>query len=431
MRLRFSRGFACLAAGSALLIALDHGASARAADSADFSRYIAGGDSIAAAFAGGTLFDGQSPGAPVQMQHEGQRESYAALLAAAMNTPFTLPLIPYPGLPGTTLLQHNAGVWEFGPDAFTAIPGTAAGRTDPSAVATIIAVPGQTMHDALTERWGIDPLDLSTIDSLVDLILGLPYAFFGGEPKSQVETAVALAPTFITMEIGNMDALAAATSGDPALLTPYAEFDADTAALYSALGATGAQGAVANIPDVTVLPFFVSQRELKAMVSAAVGRSVSTAELRELLGVGKHDFVTRTPQTLQVDLPAILTGAVAGPLPAGDVLTASEIRTVRRATAHYNRTIFKAAKANDWARVDIRRELNSLAKRGGRFGDYRLTTAYLGGLFGMDGVHPTSTGHGVIATVFIKAINKKYHAGLPLPDMAAIAAADPLAQAGK
>ena len=37
-----------------------------------------------------------------------------------------------------------------------------------------------------------------------------------------------------------------------------------------------------------------------------------------------------------------------------------------------------------------------------------------GGLFSFDGVHPSNTGHAVVANEFIKVINEKYNASIPL-----------------
>ncbi len=43
-----------------------------------------------------------------------------------------------------------------------------------------------------------------------------------------------------------------------------------------------------------------------------------------------------------------------------------------------------------------------------------------GGLFSLDGVHPTSQGQAIIANEFIKITNAKFNANLPLIDVSTI-----------
>jgi hypothetical protein len=60
----------------------------------------------------------------------------------------------------------------------------------------------------------------------------------------------------------------------------------------------------------------------------------------------------------------------------------------------------------------------------------RLTTDFLGGLFSLDGIHPTNTGYGLFADEFIHALNTNFDAGIPPANVEKIAAADPLVLAG-
>ena len=43
-----------------------------------------------------------------------------------------------------------------------------------------------------------------------------------------------------------------------------------------------------------------------------------------------------------------------------------------------------------------------------------------GGLFSLDGVHPSSQAHGIVANEFIKVINSKYGASIPEVDVSTI-----------
>jgi hypothetical protein len=59
-----------------------------------------------------------------------------------------------------------------------------------------------------------------------------------------------------------------------------------------------------------------------------------------------------------------------------------------------------------------------------------LTTEFLGGIFSLDGVHPTNTGYGVIANAFIDALNRKFDADLLAISLNQIAKTDPLVLPG-
>jgi hypothetical protein len=59
---------------------------------------------------------------------------------------------------------------------------------------------------------------------------------------------------------------------------------------------------------------------------------------------------------------------------------------------------------------------NGLAINGVNFSATYIT----GNFFSLDGIHPTSQGYGIIANEFIKAINNKYSAQIPLVDVSTI-----------
>ena len=55
-----------------------------------------------------------------------------------------------------------------------------------------------------------------------------------------------------------------------------------------------------------------------------------------------------------------------------------------------------------------------------------LTTDFLGGLFSLDGLHPTNTGYAIMANRFIETMNASFRRNIPLADVQQIAATDPL-----
>jgi len=381
---------------------------------ADFTRFVSVGDSLTAGYQDGSLYDGASH--PPDLG--GQNHGFIPLLGDAMNTPVVLPLITYPGLTTTGLLVRNqASPCAFSAAAFTVVPPDPnVTRSNPQVPATNVAIPGQSIVAANTVTWVPNPQSAS--EKLVFAIIGVPYAFAGGTPKTQIQTGVGLSPTFVSFWLGSNDALGAATSADAALLTSTDNFNTNADSAFAAFKATGAKGVVGNVPDVTVIPHLFSQSDIVALT----GGAIDAAGIQLLTGVKKKDYVPLS------QLPAIL-GIIAnpssGPLAENQILRAGEVKKIRKAIKKYNKRLQALARDNDWAYVDVNAILTGYNQNGVDVGSIHLTTNYLGGIFGLDGVHPTNTGHALIAAAFIQAINAKYGTSLPLPDVAGIAAADP------
>lgn len=63
-------------------------------------------------------------------------------------------------------------------------------------------------------------------------------------------------------------------------------------------------------------------------------------------------------------------------------------------------------------------------------GGQHLTTQFLGGLFSLDGVHPSNTGYALFANEFITTLNTTFAAGIPLVSVREIEKNDPLVLPG-
>ena len=186
---------------------------------------------------------------------------------------------------------------------------------------------------------------------------------------------------------------------------------------FAALAATGAEAVVFNVPDVTVIPNLFSVQELSALTG------LDAAQIKLLFGVQKDAFV---PLSALPTIQAIAGGTQQGPLAPNQILTRKEVKKIRKNVKQYNIKLKALADANGWAFVDVNAILTDIAKNGLVVtGVGTITTAYLGGLFGLDGVHPSATGHAVIASAAIDSINAKYGTTLAKPNVASIAAADP------
>jgi len=364
-----------------------------AAQTADFDNIVAVGDSLTAGYANGSL------------NETGQPYSYAQVFAEQAGHPMTLPLVSYPGVPVALVL--------LGFDPITGLPiivpdGTVPGELmDPFSQPTNLAVPGQTSLDCMHQL----PDGSGT---MADLVLGTPWVFvFGNEPLSQADLAAELDPTFVILWIGANDVLGAALAGNPDYVVPHDAFQGAFTSIVDTLKGTGAEMVVLNIPDVTVIPALMQGGFLKAM-----GLDL------HMLGIKKWDYVTPTGME---HLSAILQGTAAPPLTADEVLTRKEAKFLRRLVKKDNRFIKKICKQNGIPVVNIYRKLRKIDKTGYLTDDgHVLSTFFLGGLFGLDGVHPTPAGHAVVANYVIKKVNKAYGTSLPrVPVLAGERAAVP------
>lgn len=357
---------------------------------ADFTRVVFIGDSLTAGFQNGGLGT------------DGQRAGYASLLAEQAGFEITLPLVSEPGIPPKLqLIAFDPLIIEPAQDLGS--------RINPLEQATDLAVPGHTVHDALFRRPGED-------DPITSAVLGFP-GIYTGTIRSQIEWAEALHPTFVFVWIGNNDVLAYATSGGTRPLTPMDDFERDYQELLHRLESTGADLIMANVPDVTSIPFFLTAEE----IAAQAGQDLSN--IGPLLGIESGDLVSIEGLPL---VEQILTGQLPPPLPDEMVLDAQEIAISRQSVDEVNRIIAREAYRRNIPLVNI----NLLFKFLGRFGAFangkQLNTQFLGGLFSLDGVHPTNTGYAIIANQFIRMLNFRYHTRIKKVQISRIAADDPL-----
>jgi hypothetical protein len=360
---------------------------------ADLSRLVVVGDSLSAGFQNGSLLAEQ------------QVHGYANLIAGQARVDLPLPLIAPPGIPNVLTLVDPGP-----PPVIVEADGVSPGRVNPLIQPWNVAVPGARVADALATRPDL------LFDDLTDLVLGLP-GLLANLSLSQVEWAEALQPTAVLVWIGNMDALGAAIEGDASLLTPLAEFEASYAELLARLAATGATLVVGNIPDVTAIAFLTSAEDVAALVALPL------AVVGPPLGIGPGDFVL--PEAVPLIGP-ILAGQAPGPLPANLVLDAAEVALIQAAIAAFNAVIETHAAAHGAAVVDVNALLETARARGLVVRGHRLSTAFLGGLFSLDGIHPTNTGYAILANEFIHTLNRRFAARIPKVNVHHVLKMDPL-----
>lgn len=128
----------------------------------------------------------------------------------------------------------------------------------------------------------------------------------------------------------------------------------------------------------------------------------------------KDDLVVLTTQsvigTAPTGIPAPLNKfGITYPLQDKDVLTKDEILEVKTATDAYNATIKSVADAKGLAFVELKGVTDKLASGGIVYNGYNTTSTFVtGGMFSLDGVHPSPRGYAIIANLFTEAINVKY-----------------------
>ncbi len=255
------------------------------AGTADFSKYVALGNSLTAGFSDGALF------------MKGQEGSYTNILSQQ----FALVgggafKIPYTNDNIGGLLFGGAQNPAFGPRLYfngvgpVPVSGTPTTEVFNPAIATAgpynnCGVPGAKSFHLLSPTYG----------SAAGLATGTanPYyvRFAPNGTTSVLAYAMSQSPTFFSLWIGNNDVLGYATTGGdgtnpitPPSGVPGVGFDGTYAALVTTLTSANAKGVIANIPYVTSIPFFttIPYNPLSAKVLGGGDVAVGTATINAL-----------------------------------------------------------------------------------------------------------------------------------------------------
>jgi lysophospholipase L1-like esterase len=255
---------------------------------------------------------------------------------------------------------------------------------------------------------------------LNQLVLGFPGLGYG-QANSQATFAINAQPTTIFLWIGNNDALIADETGMPSSMTSVANFTSQYQALITELTTMApANLIIANIPDVTKVPYLTPAALVLGEVSAETG--LPTSALSQLLGIVPGDLVNPAG-TAQI--PLILTGQQKGPITDTGFLSAAEVVTVQSQVTAFNQVIAAQAKTANATLVDIYALFNQVSANGLTINGYTGNSSFLGGFFALDGIHPTNVGYAVIANTFIDTMNTAISTKIPDVPLGPVAAADP------
>jgi hypothetical protein len=381
---------------------------------ADFTRYVAIGDSYAAGVTNGALScSGQIFSYPNQIAGQvglqvprncgllGQLQ-----LAAVDFSTFEQPLVTDPGV-GTPLVLTNPGP----PPVIVPVPAT--GRPtngDLDRPYNNLGVPGADLREVNIAFNQATSLDGNSAFNIV--LRGI-----GTAP----EQARILDATFITFWMGGNDVLGSVLAGGTIPVTPPATFESEYNRALDALFEITPELVIANLGDVTLFPFVTTIPPV--VVNPATGQPVIIGgQPVPIIGPGGplalgQDFVLLTAASLLaqgIGIPALL-GGTGQPLPDEVVLEAAEVAEIRAAVASYNQTIAAAAAARGIGMVDINAFAQGAAASGGLVdaNGQTLSVGFLGGgvaapFFSLDGFHPTPKGYGHFANLFIQQINERF-----------------------
>jgi lysophospholipase L1-like esterase len=344
--------------------------------------YVSLGDGLAAGFSNGSLVEAH------------QRVSVPALIARQARVEgFEQPLVGDPGIPAELALVTLVPAPTIAPKSDE--QGAPLNPSLPRSYNNL-AVPSATVQDALVTQAG----------GFHDIVLR-------GQ-GSQVAQATAMAPTFVTLWLGNNDVLGAVVRGsavDGVTLTPVASFKSAYEQVAAALKATGAFVIAANLPDVTTVPFATTLRAVVTdpLTGAPVlvnGQPVPLLGSTGPLPTGS--LVTLAASTYLTEGIGIPTaqGGTGLPLPDEVVLDPAETAAIRDRVNALNQVIRDVCQASSFTLLDVHALMEELSTRGREVGGVTLTTDFLnGGFFSYDGVHLTDLGYALMANEWITLIN--------------------------
>jgi len=412
------------------------------AGNADFSRFVTIGNSLTAGYHSSSLYK------------TAQEYSYGKQIADVMAVSFEQPLVGDPGTGGRLEIESLS--------PFTLFTNPAAGaplNLNYAAPYNNLGVPGAFLYDVLNATNSSDCFTAvfgGTPNPMFDLILRNSALGIG----SQFLQAQTLNATFVTLWIGNNDVLGYATSGGTLPgPTDVPTFTFLYGATGDAIASLGADVVVGNIPDVSTIPFFTT-------VGPQMAFLVPWFQLAQLgvPGLFYQENANTGPSTVFADSLTLLTGGVlvtltgssyAGlvgtptgkfytdygytglppgidttqafgvhpqnPWPDVLILDPAEIVTATAAVDGYNDAILATATTHGFGHVDFNAYFKTIFNNGIVINGITFTTTFVeGGLFSLDGVHPTSQGQAIIANEFIKVVNSNFSANLPLIDVSTI-----------
>jgi lysophospholipase L1-like esterase len=431
--------------------------SAQDTGSADFTRYVALGDSLTAGYSNNSL---------IYTHQAASLGRLLALQAGAGNT-FEQPWVDAPGLPNELylysltdplLIAEGPGeivwpAWDF--DLEDPQPGSFLNFYLGQPIGYLpydnLGIPGMGAEDAISvtcdgpvESPAASPFYCTVLrNPECEPVFDNPAGGICGAPTEDSRTALEQAlysdddlgispPTFMTVWIGPADVLLAVTSGlviPDVTITTVAEFSSAYPTIIQEISDAEVQMAIANVPDATNTPWVTTIPPF--VVDPVTGEPVLDAQDQPIFLLGTTGTGAQRSLTLadRVILPAsaLLSQGMGIPtdlggtgqyLPDNVILDDVELGTITSRIDSFNALIATEAQDAGAAFVDAYTLMNDVTQNGVLLGGVTFTTDFLtGGLYGYDGLHPTNLGYGIVTQWFVDAINQHYGGSIPPVDL--------------
>ena len=240
-------------------------------------------------------------------------------------------------------------------------------------------------------------------------------------------------PTFVFLWVGGNDALQAATGAtviEGVTLTPAADFENDYRALTDAITASGADILLANVVSVNAISFvsFFPPVVIDPNTFEPVLVMGQTVPLFDAAGpLAPTDRPTLLAATFLeggCGIPDIIDGGFDaglcpdGALPDDVVLKETEAAQIDARIEEYNAVIRAVAEETGSSLFDAHGLFNDISDNGLTLGGIEYTLDFLtGGLIGFDGVHAAPLLYAHAANLAIGAINRTHGSRIPLIDL--------------
>ncbi|MFT6244812.1 MAG: hypothetical protein ACJA0U_001661 [Salibacteraceae bacterium] len=249
--------------------------------------------------------------------------------------------------------------------------------------------------------------------------------------SSILSDALALDPTFLFLSIGQDDVTDFAKSGatGPALPSSI-DFFNDLQEVATTFPNT--QGVISIIPNVLLTPYFntIPYNGLFLEADQAVTINNVFNPIGLFFNVGDNGFLIEDLSEpfgvrkmvegelvlLSIPLDSVKCSGMGSivPIPDRYILTLDEITALNQTLFQYNNEISSYAATYNYALADVAATYISL-EAGVIYNGVSTSTEFVsGGAFSMDGLNLNPIGNALLANQYIKAINDKYNARIPL-----------------
>ncbi|MFC1784746.1 SGNH/GDSL hydrolase family protein [Candidatus Neomarinimicrobiota bacterium] len=366
---------------------------------ADFSSFVSIGNSLTAGMSDAALYE------------DAQKTSFPNLIAKAVEIDnFQQPLI---GGNGYSLDEKKGRLSFTGTTIDYLSPGTEKNRNLNRAYNNL-GIPSITVKDAYSAKMPADAENNHFIDKILR-----------NSGRTQIEEALSLSPTLITLWIGINDVLKSASMG-LADYTDPAEFESHFKNMMNELTAgTDAPILVANLLDLTDLPFFTG---IPSSVNKGGNKVYYFGECKN--GVRRltdddHVLLPATNEYINYVNSDNITQDNA--LNDSLILDSEEKNEVQQILNEYNDIIGDIVNQNTQLHlVDIYTLFKNIELNGCQIGGIKYTKDVITfdengipnlnfvSLFSLDGLHPNQFGYTCIANTFIEKINSIFNTDISI-----------------